>query len=502
MKKDGEVRLYMHHRAKGQTQQVAAARAGISEKTGRKYEQAGKLPSQLRKPRTHRTRQNPFEEDWGWVAEQLSRDWALQASTLFELLCQKRPGYYQPGQERTFRRHVASWRALHGPEQEVIFEQVHRPGVRGQSDFTNMNDLEITLAGESFPHLFYHFVLTYSNVEAVNLCFSESFEALAEGLEKALWQIGGVPKEHRTDHLSAALRRLDRTGREDFTERYQALMTHYQLQPTYNNTGIAHENGYVEQVHFRFKEALDQALRVRGSRDFRDRQSYERFVAELIRQRNLKRAGRFEQERPELQPLPAAPLALCRLLEVTVSRFSTIAVQGNLYSVPSRLIGTTIRVRVWAETLECFVGPELVLSLPRLIGKHRHLINYRHIIWSLVRKPGAFADYRWREELFPSLTFRLAYDRLQQDLPKKCDQQYLRILHLAASTSESEVEIALGLLKEAGTTPTIEKVHALVRLPAEQRTKPPELPTTQPDLGRYDQFLPSLARAKKLEEVG
>lgn len=495
MKKDREVRIYMDHRAKGVTQQVAAARAGLSEKTARKYEQSGKLPSQLSKPRTHRTRPNPFEQDWTWVVQLLEKDWALQASTLFELLCQKRPGHYQEGQQRTFRRHVAVWRALHGPDQEVIFEQIHQPGIRSQSDFTNMNELAVTLGGQPFPHLYYHFVLTYSNVEAISLCFSESFEALAEGVERALWQIGGVPQQHRTDHLSAAIRRLDRAGQEDFTQRYTALMAHYGMQPTYNNAGVSHENGDVEQSHFRFKQAVDQALRVRGSRDFVDRTAYERFVVELIRQRNLKRTARFELEKKELRPLPAVPLAPCRQLEVSVSRFSTIAVLGNIYSVPSRLIGTTLRARIWAERIECFVGPELVLTLPRLVGNHKHLINYRHIIWSLVRKPGAFAEYRWREELFPSLVFREAYDQLQQTHPKNCDQQYLRILYLAATTSQSEVETALGLLAEAKSVPTIERVRELVRLPGEreQHLRLAEVKLPPPDLSVYDQLIPSLS---------
>jgi hypothetical protein len=494
MKKDKEVRIYMDQRAKGLSQQLAAARAGFSLKTARKYERTGKLPSQLDKPRSHRTRSNPFELDWGWVVAQLELDWALQVSTIFELLCQKRPGHYQAGQERTLRRHVALWRALHGPDQEVIFEQVHQPGLRSQSDFTNMNELAVTLAGQPFPHLFYHFVLTYSNVEAATLCKSETFEALAQGLEHALWQVGGVPKEHRTDHLSAAKKHLDSAGQQDFTQRYQALMAHYQLQPTLNNAGVSHENGDVEQSHYRFKQALDQALRVRGSRDFVDRASYESFVAELIRKRNLKRSVRFEVERKQLRPLPAVPLAPCRQLEVRVSRFSTIAVLGNLYSVPSRLIGFNLRVRVWAEKLECFAGPQLVASLPRQIGKRQHLINYRHIIWSLVRKPAAFAEYRWREELFPSLAFRAAYDQLVSNQPKNCDQHYLRLLYLAATAGESEVETALSLLAETGIVPTSERVSELVRLPSE-RVKLPQVKLVSPDLKVYDQLIPSLASA-------
>src|SRR5579883_1924957 len=242
MKKDTEVKLFMQYRRKGLTQAQAAAKADMSERTAHKYERAGKLPSELKRPRTWRTRPNPFEEDWPWVVEHLERDPALQGTTLFALLCQRHPDRYRPTQVRTLQRQIAAWRALQGPEREVIFEQVHTPGERAQSDFTHMEDLGVTIAGEPFAHLVYHFVLTYSNVEAASICFSETFEALAEGIEKALWQIGGVPQQHRTDHLSAAVRQLRSPEREDWTVRYQALMEHYGMQPTWNNTGKAHEN--------------------------------------------------------------------------------------------------------------------------------------------------------------------------------------------------------------------------------------------------------------------
>src|SRR6266581_3074080 len=359
MKNDSEVKLYMFERSKGKSQRLAAARAGMSERTARKYERAGKLPSELKRPHDWKTRTDPFEQDWPWVVEQLERDPALQASTLFALLCEKHPGRYRPTQDRTLRRHIARWRALYGPEQEVIFEQQHIPGERAQSDFTHMEDLGVTIAGVPFPHLVYHLVLTYSNAEAISICFSETFEALAEGIEQALWQLGGVPEQHRTDHLSAAVHRLDKSGQEDWTKRYDALMAHYGMQPTWNNTGVAHENGDVEQSHYRFKEAVDQALRVRGSREFPSRAAYDRFLHELVRQRNLTRSVRFTTEGEALRPLPVAPLAPCKEVRVSVSRFSTIHLDSNVYSVPSRLIGTSVMVRVRAETLEGFVGSGL-----------------------------------------------------------------------------------------------------------------------------------------------
>jgi len=489
VKKDTEIRLYLQERKKGMTQRVAAARAGIAERTARRYERAGALPSQLKRPHDWKTRIDPFEQDWPWVVSELERDPALQGSTLFALLCERHPGRYRPTQVRTLQRHIQQWRVLHGPDREVMFAQEHVPGERGQSDFTHMEDLGVTLAGAPFPHMLHHFVLTYSNVEAVSICFSESFEALAEGIESALWQIGGVPIQHRTDHLSAAVKNAGKAEAKDWTTRYGALMAHYGMEPTKNNLRIAHENGDVEQSHHQFKQAVDQALRVRASRDFPTREAYERFLADLIRVRNLKRGTRFAEEQAALQPLPNSVLAPCQELRVTVSQFSTIAVKANTYSVPSRLIGTSLLVRVHAETVEGYVGSTVVFTLPRLIGKQQHRIDYRHVIWSLVRKPGAFAAYRYRDDLFPTTTFRLAYDQLISSGIEKADRDYVRILHLAASTSESEVETALTLLRETRMLPTFDAVRDLVHLPQCKQALTWSAPHL--DLSLYDNLIPS-----------
>lgn len=218
MKKDGEIKLLQDERTKGVSQKVAAARAGVSERTARKYEQAGKLPSQMKQPRTHRTRDNPFATDWPWVEAQVRGDPALQTKTLFASPCAAYPGRYQAGQLRTLQRQVQAWRVRGWPRRRIMFPQQHQPGRMAQSDFTAMNALGVSLAGTPFPHLVYHLMLTYSNVEAVRVCFSESFEALAEGLEACLWQIGGVPAWHRTDNLTAAVRDLDRDGRPIYPE--------------------------------------------------------------------------------------------------------------------------------------------------------------------------------------------------------------------------------------------------------------------------------------------
>lgn len=487
MKTDAEVRRMVSERAKGKTQEQAAARAGMSVRTARAYERAGALPSQLKQPRVYPTRANPFAADWAWVTDQLTRDSALQATTLFALLGARHPGRYQAIQLRTLQRHIAGWRAQHGPEQEVVFPQRHQPGEAAQSDFTAMADLGVTLGGVPFPHLLFHLVLTYSNVEAVSICPSESFEALAEGVETCLWQLGGVPQQHRTDHLSAAIRPLDATGRAQASARYTALMAHYGMEPTTNTAGRAHENGDVEQAHYRFKQAVDQALRVRGSRDFVSRAAYARFLQELVRQRNLTRQQRFAEEQQALRPLPATPLAPCRELRLTVSRFSTVQVLRNTYSLPSRLIGVTVLVRVRAERLEVYHGTTHLLAMPRLLGTGQHRIDYRHVIWSLVRKPGAFAQYRYRDDLFPSLTFRRAYDALAVLTPQRADREYLRLLHLAASRSEAEVEAALTLLLDQRLPPTFDAARELVQPPGPVAV--PAMTTPVLDFAVYDRLL-------------
>jgi hypothetical protein len=487
MKTDAEVHLMLRERKNGKTLEQAAARANMSVPTARKYLRSAKFPSALRHARDYRTRPNPFSADWPWVERMLQRDPALQAKTLFALLCERHPDRYTERQLRTFQRHVASWRALHGPEKDVIFEQVHIPGRLAQSDFTHMDDLAITLGGAPFPHLLFHLVLTYSNVEAISLCFSESFEALAEGLEFCLWQLGGVPQQHRTDNLSAAVQTIEPDGTRRWTDRYLGLMTHYGLTPTTNTPGEAHENGDVEQSHFRFKQAVDQALRVRGSRDFADRATYTHWLQELVRKRNGTRQARWTEELAALRPLPKTPLHPCRELPVRVTRFSTIRVLHNTYSVPSRLIDTTLTVRIRAEVLELYVGTVCALTLPRLHGRFQARIDYRHLIWSLLRKPGAFAHYRFRDELFPTTAFRVAYDTLVAQQPSRADKDYLRVLHLAASTSEADVEAALVLLAESQTAPTFDAVRELVRRP--EGVVLPALVRPPLDLHIYDRLL-------------
>jgi len=301
-------------------------------------------------------------------------------------------------------------------------------------------------------------------------------------------RFGGVPLEHRTDNLSAAVRTLDRDDPQRFTERYQAMLAHYGVRASTNTAGVSHENGSVEQSHHRFKNAVDQALRLRNTRDFPDRQAYEFFLQGLALRRNASRRKRFDAERLLLRPLPAKRLDHSRTVDARVTCFSVVRVLGNRYSVPSRLIGETLKARIRAEMIELSHHGKPVLSVPRLPGQAQSVIDYRHVAGSLVRKPGAFANYRFREELFPTNAFRRAYDLLKERLPASADKHYVRILHRAASTSEADVHTALDLLLERETTPTFDEVKTLTEAAATSASLP-MLPKPVVDLSHYDRLL-------------
>ena len=319
----------------------------------------------------------------------------LEAKTLFDDLQRRFPGRFADGQLRTLQRQVKRWRALDGPAKEVFFAQVHHPGRLCASDFTHCTDLGVTIGGRPFDHLIYHFVLTYSNWETGTICFSESFESLSEGLQNALWELGGVPQLHRTDRLTAAV--PPGTEGAAFTQRYQALLRHYGLQGQAIQAGKANENGDVEQSHHQFKRAVDQALMLRGSRDFASREAYEAFLRRLFAQ-----AQRRPADAAGRGIAVAAAVAggvdwrRASGCAVRVDRGSMIHVDGNAYSVASRLIGERVEVRLYAEQVEVWYAQKQVEQLPRLRGRGKHRIDYRHVIDWLVRKPGAFADYRYR----------------------------------------------------------------------------------------------------------
>ncbi len=486
---DNQVRKLMKLLGQGKTMEQASAKCGMDVKSARKYRDLDKQPSELQaeRKRDWRTRSDPFIKEWPIVTAFLEINPGLEAKTLFEHLQRQYPGRFSDGQLRTFQRKIKGWRATEGPAKEVYFPQVHKPGQLSQSDFTHMGELEVTIAGLPFDHLIYHFVLTYSNWEAGMVCFSESFESLSEGLQQALQKLGGVPEAHQTDRLSTAVNKPG--NMEEFTSRYQGLLSHYGLTGRKIQAASPNENGDIEQRHHRFKRAVDQALMLRGNRDFSSRKEYDIFLENLFMQLNRNRQQRFQEEQRLLRPLPGKALPSCSKFTVVVGPSSTIRIKKNVYSVHSRLIGEQVVVRLYAEYLEVWYGQRFIEQIPRLRGASKSRIQYRHIIDWLVRKPGAFANYRYHSDLFPTSRFRMAYDDLKKvHALSKAAKEYLQILKLAAKENELAVDDALRYLYEQGQPVSADTVKSIVS--SGQKPQPiTDVEISEIILGSYDLLL-------------
>ena len=473
-------------------QEIAAAKAGMDPTTARRYRNLERLPSELKKERSWRTREDPFSEVWDAVQRQIEESPNLEAKTLFEWLQREYPGRFSDGQIRTLQRRIKLWRVTEGPAQEVYFGQVHVPGRLCASDFTHMTGQGITLAGQTFEHLVYHFVLTYSNWETGTICYSESLESLSEGWQNAVWELGAVAAEHRTDSLSSAVNNM--SNLEEFNRRYEGVMRYYGVKPQHTNPASPNENGDVEQSHHRFKRAMEQALLLRGSRDFGSLVEYARFLKDLFAQRNAGRRDRLAEEIAVMRELPLRRMESAKRERVKVDSGSLIHVERNSYSVNSRLIGAQVEARLYLDHVEVWYGQRKVENLPRLRGRGKHRIDYRHIIEWLARKPGAFENYRYQEDLFPTSRFRMAYDALQETMPLRSSKEYLKILKLAAETGEVQVDQALRELLEerAEAVITVESIgEVLAQL---DTIAPVTMVEVAPvDLASFDQLCAEMA---------
>jgi hypothetical protein len=486
---DAQVEVAMKERLKGRTQQQAAVKANLrSRKTVAKYERLGCRPSELKTVRTYATREDPFAGDWEEVEAKLASAPELEAKALFQWLCREHPGRYQEGQLRTFQRHVHRWRAQH-VEASVSLPQLRRPGELMQTDGTWMNRLGITIAGAAFPHLAIHSVLAYSNWEWAYVARSESTQAVLEGIRRAVRELGHVPLCHQTDPASAAAHMLYEDGESAtiLQADYAALLGELGIEARVTHVDSPDENGDVEAANGAFKRAVEQELLLRGSRDFASIEAYQGFIHEVLRRRNANRRDRLVEELAVMRPLTWLPAPVVKQMRVRVSEAGTIRFTNNSYSVPSRLVGEHVLVRATEWMLEVWYGGQCVECIPRLVGRNRHRIQYRHVIDSLLSKPGGFADYRYRDDLFPTMVFRRAWDELRRRMPhRRADLAYLRILKLAATTLESDVANVLEALLVEGGDWSDATVQARL-----QPTTPSVPVVTRPDvdLGEYDELL-------------
>ncbi|WP_292635131.1 IS21 family transposase, partial [Mesorhizobium sp.] len=449
---DHQMRLFMKFR-KTHATAVAAAKASISTATAYRIEKDTRLPSQKKTPRERR-RPDPLADIFDTEIVPLLRAASgIRSVAIFEEMLRRHPEL-GAGIRRTIERRVRSWRAVHGEEQEVIFRQVHEPGRVGLSDFTDMGGAAVTIAGALLDHRLYHFRLAYSGFEHAHVVLGgESFVALAEGLQNALWSLGGVPREHRSDSLSAAFRNLDKDARADVTRRYEELIAHYGMTATRNNAGIAHENGSIEGPHGHLKRALDDALLMRGSTDFDDLAAYRRFVDEIVSRCNARNSKRIDIERAELQDLPVRRTCDYEEVSVRVTSSGGFTLRKVFYTVPSRLIGHRLRVRLFDDRLDIFIGGTPLITLPRgrasRSGKHDQVVDYRHVIHSLRRKPMALLNLVYRDRLFPREAYRRTFDMLIDRLPERqaCRTmvELLAMAHERCCESELADQLSLSL---------------------------------------------------------
>jgi hypothetical protein len=445
---------------------AAAAKAKFSTASGYRIEADARLPSQKKGPRERR-RADPLVEFWETeVVPILQSAPGIRAVAVFEELRRRRPDL-NPNIRRTLERRMRSWRAFSGPEQEVIFRQEHEPGRLGLSDFTDMGDLAITLGGMDFAHRLYHFRLAFSGFAHAEVVLGgESFVALAAGLQNALWGLGGVPKEHRSDSLSAAFCNLDADAREDLTERYADLVRHYDMIPSRNNRGIAHENGAIESAHGHLKAAIEDALLLRGSRDFDDLDAYRRFIDEIVGQRNARNRKRIELERPALGLLPMRRTADWEEKIVTVTSSGGFILRRVFYTVPSRLIGHRLRARIHDDRIECFLGSTHVVTLRRgralSDNKGGHVVDYRHVIHALRRKPMALNNLVYKDQLFPHPAYRKAFDvLLEREGERRACKITVELLALAHErVCEAELAVVITADLDAGRAPNLTELRA------------------------------------------
>lgn len=455
---DHQMRLYMKLK-KTNTTATAAARASISIATAYRIENDPRLPSQKKTPRGRR-RADPlgciFETE---VVPLLKAAPGIRPVAIFEEMMRRHPDLGN-GIRRTLERRIRAWRAVHGEEQEIIFRQSHEPGRVGLSDFTDMGKAGVTIAGQPLDHRLYHFRLAYCGFEHAHVVLGgESFVALAEGLQNALWFLGGVPREHRTDSLSAAFRNLDRQAQQDLTRRYEELCRHYGMTPTRNNAGIAHENGAIEGAHGHLKRAIADALLLRGSGDFDDLADDRRFVDEIVSRRNARNAKRIDVERANRRQLPDRRTTDYEDVTVRVTSSSGFTLRKVFYTMPSRLIGHRLRVRLYDDRLDVFIGGTPLMTLPRgratPSGKHDQVVNYRHVIHSLRRKPMALLNLVYRDQLFPRQAYRQTFEALLERLSERqaCRimVELLAIAHERNCEAELAGELAAGL--QAGQLP-------------------------------------------------
>jgi len=301
---------------------------------------------------------------------------------------------------------------------------------------------------------------------------------------------GGVPEEHRTDSLSAAFNNL--AEREELTRRYRELCEHYGMRASRNNPGESHENGSIESRQGSLKRSLEQALLLRGGREFAGLQAYEQFVAETVRRLNARCARAWDVERQSLRPLPTRRTADFEEIDARVSKFGVFSAKSALYSVPSRLVGHRLKVRLYNTHLEAWLGGVKVFECERLYGsvenRHPKRIDWRHMLPSLKRKPGAFARWVLRDAMFPRSEYARTWERISGRLPERSACRLMvELLDLADQVNVvTELAAVLDTLNDRDELPDVDSLRKRF---APRATLMPSVQVVMPSAAVYDELL-------------
>ncbi len=489
----------MHNRQEGLSQEKAAAKAGISERTGYSIDQ-----NDIQKGRKHdwKTRKDPFEDVWEQEIAPMLKSGIFESTFILQVLQQKYPDKYPNQTLRTLQKKVKKWKALFGPEKEVMFLQEHKPGEMGISDFTHPDKIKVTIKGEPLEHIFFHFRMVYSGFNYVQVFrgSGEPYEAFAQGLQEALYYLGGVPEKHRTDSLSASFKNLNKEAVEDLTDRYKVLVEHFNMEPTRNNRGEAHENGSIESSHGHFKRRVEQNLILRQSSDFESFEDYRKFIQNVCKEHNKHVCKNFKIERACLKPLPSTNAIDYKETIAVVSRSSTIDVKRVTYTVPSRLIGERLHVRLYADKIECYLGVSHICTFDRKYAPTKNTrvrqINYKHVIESLVKKPGAFYNSKFRDDLLPNENYIFIWKHVSGGMTRQEACRFMvGLLYLAATQNcESKLGETVVELIQNGKLLKLTDLQNQFNL-----NKPimPNITVSQHNLNMYNQFIPNLYEARQ-----
>jgi transposase len=492
MIKDTQYRTLIKEFNKSGEITMSSIKSGMTRKTGSKYLKQGKGPSELRQPHTWRTRPDPFADVANEIDDMLKKAPELQPLTVFTYLQEKYPGKFDDGQLRTFERRIKEWKMEKGKAEVLSVPQSHAPGKLMELDWTCMNKLMITIDGVHFEHLLCHTIMTYSNWDWAEIAFSESFQSLKKGFQNAVYRLGAVPEILQTDNSSTATHQVQKNKKaRDFNHNYKTFLDHYKVTPRSINVNSPDENGDIESANGHLKRRIDQYLLLRGSRNFSSIDEYRRFLDDILFRGNKNRAAKLKEELQVMRELPEVRLPEFIEDHTTVSSFGTIRVKKMAYSVPSRLKGEKIRIRVYEDKIELFSGIKCIATIPRKPGTG-YCIDYRHVIETLRRKPGAFANCRYKDQLFPSEIFSEAYEQLHSQFNERlADREYIEILYLAFSHGEDRVSDILSGLIDGKERFTMETVKQELDIPMPI----PKINRAEPDLFSYDGLLSFARRA-------